>query len=358
MAWTFLANRVFLLLLIYMSRLLIPDRPGNQGHGNHPFKDSRFGDAFVRWDANWYHSIAKSGYFFEGSQSDVAFFPTFPYLARWTGRLIGNDYVAGIILNHVALFGALVLLLKLARRYLDEDGAKRAVVFMLVFPTSVFFSYYYAEAIFAFACVGALYFYERDKLHYAGLFGMLAASTRLAGILLLPALLFGAFRRNRYRPSPRLAWLLPIAAGLGLVMLVLQVQVHSPLAFVSIQTEWGRTRQFPLLTLYRDYKLMNTGEHAFIAFDLLAGVGVLCAGLYAFKILDPAHGIFMVGSVLLPLASGSTMALERYMVCVVPVYLVLARLTRHRDVERAVVYAFTLFFALHAVLYTSWYWAG
>jgi hypothetical protein len=331
------------------------------------FPNNPFLDSFARWDSGWFNRIALRGYYLEGSQSDVAFFPAYPYLSRWLGAMVGGHWVAGLLISNLSLIGALFFVHGIARRYLDEEGARRAVHYVLVFPSSFFFSAYYSEGLFLFAVAGAFYFYERDRLLPAGLLGCLAALTRSAGVLLFPALLFGALHRAGWRwrvIAPRLAPLLLIPAGLAAFMAILAVQVGDPMAWVGAQAGWGRQGAFPLLTIFRDAHALDWSIGAMDNFrlsqvlDLVATLGLFMAVAGSLRRLDSAHAMFALLSVALPLTSGSTLSMQRFAACVVPVYPLLAMAARKPAWDRALVAAMALLLGVETALFANWYWAG
>ena len=331
------------------------------------FPESRFWDSFVRWDSGWYGRIAVGGYHHENQrQSDLAFFPAYPYLSRWLSAPSGGFWAAGLVISNCALAGALFFVHGVTRRYLDEEGARRAVHYVLVFPSSFFFSAYYAEGLFLLAVAGAFYYYERDRLLLAGLFGCLAALTRSAGVLLFPALLFGALHRVGWRwrgLAPRLVALLFIPAGLAVFMAVLAVQVGNPMAWVDAQAGWGREAAFPLVTMFRDarsleWSAMDNFFLMFRAVDLAATLGLFVAVAASLGRLDSAHAMFALLSVTMPLTSGSSVSMLRYASTVVPIYPLLAMAGRKPAWDRWLVTVMALLLGLDTALFANWYWAG
>src|SRR5262245_46029567 len=69
---------------------------------------SPFWDPFVRYDAGWYYQVARNGYLFVvggpsvgvGKAGKIAYFPLYPLLMRYVGRLFGDTsgafYLGGI----------------------------------------------------------------------------------------------------------------------------------------------------------------------------------------------------------------------------------------------------------------------
>ena len=94
-------------------------------------------DVWARWDSDWYLRIAESGYHWPSSTP--AFFPLYPLLVGGLGRLLGDHFLlAGLVVSLAAGAGAFVLLHRLARRRFGAGVALRSVVYLALFPTSLF----------------------------------------------------------------------------------------------------------------------------------------------------------------------------------------------------------------------------
>lgn len=348
-----------LFAVIFATRVVIPERAFRKDVV--AFPESRFWDSFARWDSIWYWKVATKGYYLEQGQSDIAFFPGFPFLTRALAHLTGDVWSAGLIIVNLSLLGSLFFLYGIARHYFDDADARRAPLWVLMFPASIFLSSFYTEAPFLLAVSAAFYFYERDQLLLAGVCGCLAALTRLTGILLLPAFLFGLLHRNHYRfrdVFPKGLALLLIPVGLLGVMYINHEVAGDPLAFVKAQAAWNRHAMFPLVTMVEDVQRFATNQGVQFTFDYVAVMVLFAVVAASLHKLDLAHSIFALGSVLVPLCSGRVTAIERYATSVVAVYLMLTYATRNPQVERFVIYLSSIFLALHAVFFSSWYFAG
>ncbi len=357
----FVVSRAAIFFLIFCARQFIPEQPGNRHKDYVAFPTSTLWDSFARWDSGWYGRIADKGYFPTGGQSDVAFFPAYPYGARYLGKLLGVSYWAGgLVLSNVALLGALFFMYWLARKYLDEDGARRTLWMMLAFPTAIFFSCFYTESLYVLAVAAALYYYEDDRYLPAALCAMFAAFTRSTGILLLPALAGGAIWRRGLRlegQTPRTLWFALIPLGLLAFMWMLKSQVGDPLAFLKAQEFWHRTSgTSPLATLYEETRDINLAENHKVL-DLINTVLLLALVAYSLRRLDSSLTILLFLSILMPITSGKVHSMERYAL-MPPVFLALGLATKRPAVERAVLVVMAMFLGLHTVLFAGWYWAG
>ena len=167
-----------------------------------------------RFDANWYTVIAETGY---GSiRGDIHFPPIFPLLIRILMPLFGNAFLAGLFISHLATLYAIKLLFDVLCEWGEERFAKRAIFFMLVFPTSFFLFSAYTESLFM---VAALLSFKQMKEHHwawSGFWVFCAILTRLQGIaLIIPmAYLICLERPFLRKPSYWFGLAIPILGGI------------------------------------------------------------------------------------------------------------------------------------------------
>jgi len=238
------------------------------------------------WDGLWYKLIAEEGYG-EHVNTYPAFWPLFPWLMRLGSDITGvATETAGWVIANASFLVALTLLYRLVALDFDRTIARRTVVALAVFPTSLFFSAVYTESLFLLLAVGALYAARRGVWFTAGALGLLAALTRSQGIFLLlpfavllwqqfgpalrsprrwpgvvPTLIFAALpvlgpiifglhlerhdvnainQRDNQNPS--------FEAGNPIPWALDQVGLHDP-AFVYVQFQWNRFQADPLTTM-------------------------------------------------------------------------------------------------------------
>ena len=357
--------RGLLLLLVAVVAWCLPRF--DQG-GAHDLPLGAVWSRFCYWDSLHYARIVEQGYL--PAEPNAAFFPAYPYLARWLGPLFGNFWAAGLLISNAATLGGSFFVYGLAREYGGDGVARCAVLLALLFPSSLFFSCFYAEGLYFFAVAGTFYFYERGSLAGAGAFGALATLTRPTGILLFPALAIGLLHRHRWRlreVPARALWLLAIPLGLAVVMVVLDVQVGDPLAFVHAQAAWARKTTFPFLSIAQaGQDVVATGFAAgngsavqsLAASQALLRIVDLCAVMLLFgcaalalRRLDAAHTVFILLSVIMPLSSGLVLSIERFASGVVPVYVVLALVVRTEIRRTALLAGSAALLAMHAVFF-------
>lgn len=211
--------------------------------------------AWSRWDEAHYAWLAVNGYQTGPNEIDAAFFPLHPLLTHLVMPLVGgNTDVAGMVVSNVCFVVMLLGLGALAQHDFDAGTARRAMLYLTVFPTALFFFAGYAESLYLALAVWCLYALRRGWWWQAGVLGLLAALTRQMGLfLVLPFALTYAqkagWRLRGVRPSA--LWGLLIPAGLLLFMGWLWLTLGDPLAFAHVEVHWTHTLTAPWTTLWR-----------------------------------------------------------------------------------------------------------
>lgn len=316
----------------------------------------------ARWDSGWYVAVAEWGYYLKtGLNSTVVFFPLFPLLIKALSLALPfNFFYLGQIISWTALFAALVFFYRLMRLDYDEKRSLAALFYLLVFPWSFFLAAVYTESLFLFFAIAAFYFARRRNWPVASLFGLLSGLTRITGVFLLPALTYEFLVQNR-KLTTNSAWLMFIPAGLFGFMLYLKFQVGSFFAFVQNQSSFGRHAVFPLNTLWRDYKNILTFyatnqplKGTVYALGLLAVLVATWLLIQKRRELRGSYQIFSWLSLLLPLCTGTTTSIGRYLLSIFPVFIAVS-LTENRLFKLLWILLGVMFLLVLTFAFTAWY---
>jgi hypothetical protein len=368
----FVVTRLGILGVAYFSAPIVAD---SNVPPYHLFPDNTLLDVFAsRWDTGFYLSIAETGYRYEGERlPSVAFFPLLPILMRGVGAVVGDLAVAGLIVANVSLLGAAVVFYRLVDQAWGGAVAERAVWYWLVFPTSFFGSAIYTESLFLLAAILALYLARRGWWVGAGLAGLLAALSRLMGLIVFPLLVVEWLSQRRGpREGRRPAWLqlactALVPLGTGAYLLYLQLAAGDALAFMRASAAWGREPVSPL-ALVADLArrpaegwlgalaagrlpLDNLVDLAFVVVFVVLGIGLLARRRWS-------EGVFVLMGCLLPLSSGLLMSQRRYVWVLFPAFILLAQWGARSWFDRLVLVLSILGLGLFTVLFTNWYWVG
>lgn len=319
-------------------------------------------NALTRWDAGWYLSIARDGYSYTpGVLSNVTFSPLLPALMRGTTAIAGRVddtslLVAGLVVVNLALLVALAYLVALGRRELGEDAARRAGLYLLVFPTTVFLSVLYPTSLFLAAAAGTVFEARRGHWWRAGLLAALGTLARPFGIALVVPLVVQALVDGSLRARGRVlaAMGLPVAAFL-LWQAYLYRVTGDPLVYLHAQAVYGRR---PSLPFGEVGALLDPATYGFPW--LVGGIFVLVSALVvaSWRVLHPATAACGTAILLGALSSGTLTSFPRYALVVFPAFLVLGALGTNRAFHVACVAISASLSLLLTAMFASWYWIG
>jgi len=356
---------------------------------------SPFWDTFARYDSGYYEGIAWSGYApLAGGRSNIAYFPVYPLLMRYIGRLFGRHhaiyFISGIGIAWVCFALAMVALYYLARLDLSRRQAERAVLLTTIFPFAFFFGVAYSESTFLLFAVLAFYCFRTRRWVLGGLCGAVATATRVPGIMLVPALAWVALKTpsatstaattpvtstppivasgqpTRPPVSNDRIWamvgLLLAASGFGAYCFYIYQLTGNPFEWAATLQRWGYyPGGAPWMAPLRLIHQLVTRPYAYLASDPMApyetlyGVtGILFALLIPFVWLKfgAGYGLFMLLNLWLPLSSGVFEGVGRYCSVLFPAFLWLATI-RSRTVSTAIIVLFSLFYTLGLALFTT-----
>jgi hypothetical protein len=326
-------------------------------------------DVWARWDSDFFLRIAEDGY----DRSSAAFFPLYPALVGVLGRvLLGHYVLAGVLISLAASLAALVLLYRLAEPRLGADGARRAVLYLALFPLTLFLLAVYSDGLFLLLAVAAFALAERSRFLGAGIATGLALLTRPFGVALLPAVALVAWRSGERRRA-----LLSLAAAPALAALyplLLWREVGDPWAFVHAQDVWHRqlSPAGPLGGIWEGIRVVVTGDtptgsaplHAtavnvegLVALVLFAALTIV-----AWRRFGAPYGVFATLSIALPLSVPSErwplLSLPRFGLVVFPFFLALAWLGRTPRAHAVILGTSALFLGVAVTQWALWQWVS
>jgi hypothetical protein len=294
------------------------------------------------WDGLWYRRVAADGYLLiPGRQSDPAFFPLYPLLLRGV-RTFGFGYVtAGLLLSNLALLGALVAFEALTRELFGSTFARRATVYVAVFPLGYVFSMAYPESVVLGAISLAGLAALRARWTAVVVCAAAAALARPEGVLVALPVLVAAWRqRHTLSPLRRglaLGAVIAPAAALASYPVYLGSVLHDPLAWSQAEHAWGRK--------FSPVGFAGTIVHLPHALEGNAWLGrdVLAFGVYVALLVAARRAgtplPWLVGAaavVMVPLFSGSFESIGRFGLLALPIFWGLAWVGRRPAADRAI----------------------
>ena len=293
-----------------------------------------------RWDGRWYRMIARSGYLLvPGRQSDPAFFPLYPILLRGVHALGVGWGMAGLLLSNVALLLGLALFYLLTRDLFGHPLAKRATIYLAIFPLGYVFSMTYPESLVLVLVIAAPVAALRRRWWIAAACAGAAALARPEALFLaLPLAGLAWDQRRTLGPAERgaaIAAVVAPAAALVSYPLYLWTVLYDPLAWSHAQAAWGRS--FRLTGPFWAVVHLSSAQHAWIARDVvcfLVYIGLLIA---AWRLGTPKTWLAAAAAiVVLPVFSGTFDSIGRFGLLAPPLFWGLASLGDDRRADSAI----------------------
>jgi hypothetical protein len=352
----FAATRAAIIVIAELAAVIIGQRAGTHVQESTHALLAVWG----RWDAVHYLDVATQGY----QGTDMAFFPLYPLLIRIVGSFAGNHLLAGLLISNASFFFGLLYLYKLVEHEYDRAVARRAIFYVSIFPTAVFFSAVYTESLFFMLTVASFYYMRGHRWWLAAVVGLFAALTRVEGVLLVVPFFIEWWVQDRGRPRALgdLAAGALIPLGLFIYMAYLWVLRADPLYFSHVQIHWNRHLAPPWVSVINAFdKMLHAPaaqivahESLEIAFTLLM-IAVLIGG---WRALRPSYIAYMALSILVPMSTSNLMSMPRFALVLFPMFAILARWGERPWVNN-VILAFSLpLLGLFTVLFADWYWVA
>ena len=300
---------------------------------------------WANFDGVHYSAIASRGYIDEGR-----FMPTLPLLTHivtlaLTFSTTTQPYSVAIFFVGMMVCGvASVLAFTALQRLLLQDfSAKTAtqiLIWLLAFPTAFIFATLYTEGLFLLWGVLSLWCARNKKWAWASVIVMLAAVTRLAGILLLIPVLYeyyvlevrSAETARKWYSHTAVVWFLATPLLLLAYMYYNSVLWNDPLYFVNAHAALGNSREVsglvaPPITVYRYLRMLTTVSPSvyeywialleFVSLIFVCG-GVVLAWLQRQRL---SYQIYSWVLLALPLLSGTLSGFPRYVLPLFPLFI-------------------------------------
>lgn len=306
---------------------------------------------WANFDGVHYLSIAQNGYY----QFQQAFFPLYPLLIRFLGKLLGGNLVlAGMLINTLSLLGALVLLWKLleigdsstssGQGFREIGGVKKwAIVFMLFFPTSFFLSSIYTESLFLFLILLSFFSLQKKRGFFYMVTASLASATRLVGAFLFFPL------------------------GLVAYMIYLKKTIGDPLFFIHAQPAFGAERSggkiiflpqvyFRYFKIFLTVSLTNYDFWIAVLEFLVFNVVLILLWLGYKKNLPRIWLVFSFLTIVGPTLTGSLLSIPRFALTAFPIFLILA--TFNKKLKYLSLVICYLLFSILTILFTRGYFVA
>lgn len=303
-----------------------------------------FGAASLEhWDARSYLSIATHGYQFHGAYVEegtfIAFFPLYPLLVHGISWLTSLSVQTAAFLFSLIIGGVAVCLLYSYARSCNpsERAALTATALLSFFPTSVFLSSAYTEGLFLTLTLGTLLALRHRASRTATLLTAFAIVTRITGVVLVPILAWSLWRQHRSLIYVFLS--LTIAAVPIIMFLGYQWDVFgTPFAFLKAQElNWHHHATWPWNGVWSVLRPALHGSSSLAGMwrtDTLMLTMMLVTLVIGWRKVPSEAMAFGWGVYLLTMSQSYILGTSRYMMMVIPWYLLWPQITEKKESAR------------------------
>lgn len=333
---------------------------------------------YVQWDANNYQRIADlgySGYNPDGNYLTLAFFPLYPWTARVFNIIFHNTYISLLVTSFLCYSIGCGFLYKLCAIDFGKSTAMKSVVYISVFPHALFFGTMMNESMLFMFTVITLLFIRRHKWWLVGIFGALAALSRLAGILLaFPALIefieyYKLPEKLKHKELKQTAAIL-LRKGSPVFIMLLGTFVY---LYCNYRTtgEWFKFMEYQQTIWHHHSTYFGTGVRNIInnAINALkSGNSMITAAIHipsvislVFVLLSIVYGIrksrsmysiYLIMYFIVNMSVDWIISTPRYMVCAVPAFIYLAEFAdRHRWIDPLITASMSICFGIYLTAY-------
>lgn len=290
-----------------------------------------FLDMWNQWDGNWYMHIAQHGY--QGApnlhhESDIVFFPLYPYLVRllaWPFHFANSAVlVSGLLVSNICFITGAYYLYKLVAKKWGRRLAKLTILALFLSPMGFIFSATMTEGLFFMLLVLAFTWAEAGQWWRVGLTSTLLVLARPIGVFVAAVLglMYWARLKFNWRQlwRPQSLWLVGPLIGAGILMLINHAIVHDYLGFLHAESAWHRR----LLHIKGPSGGLFTLQGIYLTVFPLAALG-LVAWAALTKRLAKIYLLLGVAMIALPFLT-SSYGLIRYTASIFPLYIALSLL--------------------------------
>src|SRR3989344_2660851 len=281
------------------------------------------------WDVGHYIGIALKGY----NYPQQAFFPLWSLFIKIFSLSGIPIYAVVYFLIFILGLTTFILFYILASRLIGQTKAKYALIFFASFPSTMFLVAGYTEGLFLTLTLLSFLLLEKQLYLLGSLVGGLTSMTRLAGVGVAVAYL----TISRSSLKSKLTYCVLCLLGLGLYMIYLQIMFGDAFYFAKAQQAWCQVSNrcnltFPLVPLIGYGQLLIMGwvrpNLSFVFYDWAASVTFLFLLIVVFRKLNLTYFIYSLIVVMLPLFSGTTVGMIRYVLVAFPVFFIMPLIIR------------------------------
>ena len=288
----------------------------------------------------------------------AAFFPLYPLLMHIVGTLLGVNYtIGGFIVSGLAYLAAIVGLFRLVRAEFDEATARRAILYISIFPSAFFLFAPFTEALFLALVVWTIALARRGRWGWAALLAFGCGMTRAQGVLIAVPLAWELFQQWRAGSRRWPALVVPTLPVAGLAAVTAFTWFTTGWTAFEVQQRWSRSYALPWNLLLASWRYIRTSGNIVEAVNLALFLIFVVLTLLGLRRIPLTYTLYVATQLLLICTrapdNSPLVSTTRYLLVLFPAFIVLALLGRERRFHHIWWIASLVFLALLFVIFIS-----
>jgi Gpi18-like mannosyltransferase len=319
------------------------------------------------WDTHHYLNIAKEGYsssIVDEKHLLIVFFPLYPFLIKIFSLVFQDHLLSALLVSNIAYIFAVFYLYKLVHIDFEKEDALRSIIYFSIFPTAYFLHAAYTESLFLALTLASFYYARKDRWALSGVIGMLAAATKITGIILLPVLVIEYLSQREYKKEnirKDVLWILVIAIGFVLYLVLNYITYGDPLKFLEIQSgHWSKHLAIPTEGFFDAWYsiFLRPPANSIYGgwFEIFFSVLGLILVIYSFFRLRLSYSLYVLATWLIVTSTSFWLSIPRYTLSMFPIFILLAVLGRRKEINYIVIFLSLIFYALFLSLFVRGRW--
>lgn len=271
-------------------------------------------------DTAHYLLIAQNGY----ESGNKTLFPLWPIILK----IVGANPLSAKIISMFLTFAFFLILIKIIKNLNYHKHTELIILSLISFPSSFMLLSPMSEPLYLLLTALIIFFAEKKRFVYAAIFASLAAATRSIGILLTLYLAIRIIQQGK--STIKKFWWTLLISPLGFILfaLYLQFTFGDFALFYKEQAAWGRSIGLSSLQNLTN-ETYSTFRQIFEPFKPVP-INLLHFGLIfffiflavnAYRKMNKGLWLYCCFSIIIPLASGTSVALTRYLLAAFPLFI-------------------------------------
>ena len=175
---------------------------------------------------------------------------------------------------------------------------------------------------------------------------MLAAMTRITGILLFPALLIEYLHQRNFKKEEirkDLIWIFVVGLGVLVYLGINYATFGTPFKFLEVQKDhWGMHLSLPTTGFSKAWGIIDLGDPGYKItggwLQLLFGLVSFVLIIYSFFRIRLSYSIYALVTWLVVTSTSFMISVPRFILTIFPIFIVLALLGRRKGVNFAILF--------------------